>query len=418
MGISGRERPLNLLQTQKIKDDMAAEKARRAPPEGFPALSPIAAGRYTDEDFLALEQAHMWRKSWVYACHMDEIPDIGSFLLWKNLGSPILIVRGPEGEPLAFYNTCRHRGAPVVAEDKGIAKGFMCRYHGWTYGLDGSLKALRDTRDFADFDKSCKGLIPVRCERWGNWIYVNEDPDAETLHDYLSPIREEMEEFDPGSLRFVDRNSFEVPCNVKVLLDAFLETYHLKSIHQNTVDRFLDHLGTTITLWPRGHSRMVTPNRREDWVDPGTIGMPKIDGVSEIPAKNNVSYNIFPNLVMPPSDSGIPILTFFPKSNTTMIVECHWFSPDWGTEGPSKLWKKRIENFERILEEDTQFAPEIQESVQSKGCQGMSLSYQERRIYHWHEELDRRIGHNNLSPELAVEPLMGPYIEKPQTDNA
>lgn len=398
--------------TRRIKEAMAEEKARRATPEGFPALPPVAAARYTDDEFLSLEESELWRKSWVYACHMDEIPDVGSYILWKNLGSPILILRGPEGEPKAFYNTCRHRGAPIVSEDHGQAKGFMCRYHGWTYGLDGSLKAMRDTRDFAEsFDKSCMGLIPVRCERWGNWIFVNEDPDAEALQDYLSPIREEMEEFNPGELRFVDRASFEVACNVKVLLDAFLETYHLKSIHQYTVDRFLDHLGTTITLWPRGHSRMVTPNRREDWVDPGTVGMPKIDGVSEIPAKNNVSYNVYPNLVMPPSDSGIPILTFFPKTRDTMIVECHWFSPDWGEEGRSELWETRIKNFERILEEDTQFAPQIQESVESKGCQGMSLSYQERRIYHWHEELDRRIGTERIPDGLAVEPLMGPYVE-------
>jgi len=400
--------------TQTIKDEMTAEKARRGPPEGFPALPPLSASRYTDPAFLAQEQEHLWRKSWVYACHMDEIPEVGSFILWKNLGSPILILRGPEGEPLAFYNTCRHRGAPVVGDDKGRAKGFMCRYHGWTYGLDGSLKALRDTRDFPGLDKSCNGLISVRCERWGNWIFVSEDPDAEPLKDYLSPIYDEMAEFQPENLRFVDRKSFEVPCNVKVLLDAFLETYHLKSIHQNTVDRFLDHMGTTITLWPRGHSRMVTPNRRPDWVDPGTIGMPKIEGVSEIPAKNNVSYNVYPNLVMPPSDSGIPILTFFPKTDTTMIVECHWFSPEWGDDGPSELWEQRIANFERILEEDTQFAPHIQESVQSKGCQGMSLSYQERRIYHWHEELDRRIGAASLPEDTALEPLMGPFIEQPE----
>lgn len=396
--------------TERIKRSMAAEKERKGPPEGFPAFPPLPAARYTDPDFLALEEKHLWKKSWLYACHMDEIPEVGSYMLWKRSGSPILIVRGKDNEPRAFYNTCRHRGAPVVADESGQSRAFMCSYHGWTYNLEGDLINLRDKRDFPDLDKSCKGLVKVRCERWGNWIFVNEDEGAASLQKSIGPIWDEMAEFCPQDLRFVDRAAFEVPCNVKILLDAFLETYHLKSIHQNTVDRFLDHMGTTITLWKNGNSRMVTPNRREDWVDPGTIGMPKIDGLSEIPRLNNVSYNIYPNIVMPPSDSGIPMLVFFPKTNDSMVVECHWFSPDWGDGEKSDLWSKRIENFERILEEDTQFAPTIQKSVESPGCQGMTLSYQERRIYHWHEELDRRIG-DEIPAEAALKPLLEPYID-------
>ncbi len=101
-------------------------------------------------------------------------------------------------------------------------------------------------------------------------------------------------------------------CNVKVLLDAFLEVYHLKSIHQNTVDRFLDHRGTTITLYRNGHSIMVTPNRRPDWVDPGTRGMRRIETATEVAAKNNASFNFFPNLVAPVDPTGVPFLTFWP----------------------------------------------------------------------------------------------------------
>ena len=105
------------------------------------------------------------------------------------------------------------------------------------------------------------------------------------------------------NIRHIASSSFEIACNVKILLDAFLETYHLKSIHQNTVDRFLDHRGMTTALYRNGHSLMVTPNRRPDWIDPGTRGMPEIPSVTEMPRVNNVSYNIFPNIVMPPSAS-------------------------------------------------------------------------------------------------------------------
>ena len=96
-----------------------------------------------------------------------------------------------------------------------------------------------------------------------------------------------------------------------------------------------------------------------------------------------------------------------------MRIECHWFAPDWGGGELHPLWPTRISNFDRILAEDTQFAEQIQQSVQSPGFRGMTLNYQERRIYHWHEELDRRIARAGIAiPEnLRVPPLLERYYE-------
>ncbi|MEL7029613.1 MAG: aromatic ring-hydroxylating dioxygenase subunit alpha, partial [Pseudomonadota bacterium] len=255
-----------------IERGMAEERARTAPPPGFPKLPPIPGERYTDPGFQTLEHEQLWKRSWVYACHADEVPEPGSFMLWRNLGSPILIIRGRDDKVRAFYNTCRHRGGPLVKEDAGKRNTFVCGYHGWTYDPTGKLIGIRDERDFPDFDAECLGLISVRCETFGNWIFLNLDDDAEPLLDYLGPIADEWAQYEPDKIKLADKRTYDINCNVKVLLDAFLEVYHLKSIHQRTVDRFLDHAGTTITLWPKGHSRMSTPNRRPDWVDPGTVG--------------------------------------------------------------------------------------------------------------------------------------------------
>ena len=390
---------------------MAFESSRKAPPEGFPELPSIAAARYTDPGFLALEDELLWKRSWLYAGHTDQLPAPGDWFLTRSTGSPIIVLRDLSGSVRAFYNTCRHRGAPLVKGDSGNGRGFVCGYHGWSYTLEGKLVAVRDKRDFVGLDFACKSLIPVACEMVGGWIFINEDPEAGELRSSLGPLGRELDQFQPDNLTLVDSRGYDVECNVKVLLDAFLEVYHLKSIHQNTVDRFLDHRGTTITLWPGGHSRMTTPNRRPDWVDPGTLGMPEISTVTEIPRTSNVSYYIFPNIVMPPAATGMPMLIFWPKTDRTMRIECHWFSPPFGPEGRSPLWDKRIVNFERILYEDLQFAPQIQESLESPGFKGMTLCYQERRIYHYHEEIDRRIGPNRLPSELRVEPKIDQWID-------
>ena len=397
--------------TERLHQSMAYETARKEPPPGFPHLPDVPAGRYVDQEFLALEKQGLWQRSWLYAGHEDQLATPGSWFLTRNTGTPILIVRSLEGVVRAFYNTCRHRGGPLVKEDAGESRGFVCGYHGWSYTLDGRLTSVRDKRDFVDLDFSCRSLISVRCEMLGGWIFINEHEEAPPLLESLGPAAAELQQFQPDNLMLVDSRGYDVACNVKVLLDAFLEVYHLKSIHQDTVDRFLDHRGTTITLWPHGHSRMTTPNRRPDWVDPGTSGMPEIPTVTDIPRFNNVSYNLFPNIVMPPAATGIPMLVFWPRSANSMRMECHWFSPRMPKEELSPLWQARIDNFERILFEDTQFAPQIQESLESPGFKGIPLNYQERRIYHWHEELDRRIGLNHIPSEFRVAQVLGDWVE-------
>jgi phenylpropionate dioxygenase-like ring-hydroxylating dioxygenase large terminal subunit len=397
---------------ERIREGMAFEANRKGPPESFPRLPDIPSGRYVDPGFLALEEQRLWKRSWLYAGHADLLPEPGSWFLTSKTGSPIIVLRDLEGGLRAYYNTCRHRGAPLVKEEAGSSRGFVCGYHGWSYTLDGRLVAVRDKRDFVDIDFACHSLIQVHCDSYGGWIFINEDEDEPvSLRQSLGPLAQELEQFQPDSLTLVDSRGYDVECNVKVLLDAFLEVYHLKSIHQDTVDRFLDHRGTTITLWPGGHSRMTTPNRRAGWVDPGTVGMPEIPTVTEIPRDNNVSYYIFPNIVMPPSSTGMPMLVFWPTSKRTMRIECHWFSPPFGPEGRSPLWDKRIRNFERILDEDLQFAPQIQQSLESPGFKGMTLCYQERRIYHYHSEVDRVIGPNRISADLRVEPVLDDWVE-------
>ena len=154
---------------------------------------------------------------------------------------------------------------------------------------------------------------------------------------------------------------------------------------------------------------MVTPNRRPEWKDPGVAGLPEIETVGKIARDNNVSYNVYPNIVCPPAPTGMPFIMFWPKTINTMVLECIWFSPDWGDGPRPDVWDTRIDNFERIIEEDTQFAPQIQASVESDGFRGIPLSYQERRIYHWHEELDRRIGAKEVPAKAKVEPVLAPF---------
>ena len=127
---------------------MEFEAARTQPPKDFPELPDLPGGRYTDPRFFELEQQHIWRKSWLLASHIDEVPQPGCYRLWENAGQPVVIVHEktdqPEGRINAFYNTCSHRGAPIITDQAGKRPLLTCKYHGWSYSHGGDLIALRD----------------------------------------------------------------------------------------------------------------------------------------------------------------------------------------------------------------------------------------------------------------------------------
>ena len=389
-----------------------AERDRRGPPAGFPRLPDIPAGRYSDPAFFELELEALYKRCWVYAAHMDELAEPGRYRVVRRTGAPVLVIRGDDGVVRAFYNTCRHRGAPVVRDEVGQAGStLVCGYHAWSYRRDGSLKAVSDPRDFVDLKPECLGLVPVRCEQFGSFVFINEDPDAEPLARFLAPIARFFRHLPMQDLKLVYQRSIEIAGNHKVVLENFLEAYHFRLIHQHTTHRIFDHLGTSVHLWPGGHSMMLTPHRRPGWIDPGVVGMPEMATATEIEREFNPSYHLFPNLILPISPSGMPCVAIWPISVERTLIEVLWFAPGWGDGPRPALWDTRIANFNRIVEEDVSFVAPIQESLRSRGFRGVPLSYQERRIYHWHEALDRRIGPDRVPPTLRVTPVLADWLD-------
>ena len=401
---------------QKLRDLMEYEAQRPSPPAAFPHLPDIPAGRYTDPRFFELEQQHIWRRSWLLASHLDELPEAGSFRLWENIGQPVLLVRTREGGVNAFYNTCRHRGAPIVTEPAGKRNLLTCKYHGWSYDHEGRLLSVRDPEDFRDLDFSCRSLVKIRCELFGKFVFVNFDDEAPTLLEWLGPIAEEWREFQFDKCRLSARHIFDLDCNWKVAMEANTAVYHVKNIHPATVGAILDDRRNVNTLYPNGHGRMVAP-RFTDTAMPSTMAAAayaaaqrkEIETVGEIARTCTQSYGVFPNWVSPLSPYAIPPLLFWPNGINKSRLETWTVAPDWGEgQGPDNWTVNRGEGLCQVLLEDTEFGAWIQKSMESYGFKGVPLSYQEARIYHWNQFADRMIGVETVPPELRVAQVIGP----------
>lgn len=136
--------------------------------------------------------------------------------------------------------------------------------------------------------------------------------------------------------------------------------------------------------------------------------MPEMTGTTQVERDHNPSYCVFPNLIVPIAPTGMPCVAIWPKTVCTSVLEVLWFAPG----GPrDSLWETRIANFDRIVDEDIQLAEPMQETITSPGFCGVPLCYQERRIYHWHEEVDRRIGVDRIPLSLRVAACLDPYVE-------
>ena len=401
-----------------MKALMEWEGQRKAPPPGFPRLPDVPAARYTSAEFYALEQEHIFRKTWLFAAHLDEVPEPGSFMRWNNAGDPIIIVHGTDGVVRAFYNTCRHRGAPVVTEDKGCARRLVCPYHAWTYKTDGTLVGVPEKQNFVDLDMATRGLIPVRCEMFGKLIYVNFDDGAPTLREFLGPIADEWEEFGFDKLRLAARHSFDLACNWKVAMEANMEVYHVPFIHPETVAPLVDAKRNVNHLYPGGHGRMLAPPPREMQRESvralaNAPNWTSIETVGELGRTHTQSYTIFPNWVSPLSNYFVPPLIFWPTSLTTTRLELITMAPDWGDGEAPDLWTVPDETspsgraMAKLIQEDTQFGEAIQRSMESRGFQSVPLSYQESRIYWFHQHCDQMIGLDKVPPELRVEQAIG-----------
>jgi len=396
---------------ERIRALMQFETERTGPPPGFPRFPDLPGKRYTDPSFYELEKQQLWKRTWLLAGHLDEIPDPGCYKLWDATGQPVVIVHTNTGDVRAYYNTCRHRGAPLVRNPVGKTERFICGYHGWTYNHDGHLVGLRDRRDFVDLDFSCRSLYPVRLECVGKFLFANFDSNARSLHDELSPLVDQWQQFQFDSLRFVRKDTFTLACNWKIAMESNMEVYHVRSIHPRTVSPMLDHRGNVNTLYPGGHSRMVAPLHVSSHVESEELGQyvddrPDIATVGEIPRTCVVSFNVLPNLVSPMNEKGLPVFLFWPTGIDTTRLELWWFGKDWGDGPTPKGWDTYIDFFNEIVEEDMQFGNGIQKGVESYAFGGVPLSYQESRIYHWHQAVDKLMGVDNIPESLRVAPVI------------
>jgi choline monooxygenase len=230
------------MMTASVRDILAIYN----PSTPLAEASTIPAPWYVDSRMAKLEGKAVFSKTWQLVGRVEQVERPGQFVTATVAGEPIVVVRGNDGVLRGFYNVCRHHAAAVVTEACGQASILHCPYHGWNYGLDGSLKGIPEFDGVKNFDRQQNGLRPVKAETWEKFVFVNLDPEALPMRDFLGGLVKRMAPLGVSKLHHFDSRVYDIHCNWKVFVDNYLDGgYHVPHLHKG-LNSVLDYKEYTI----------------------------------------------------------------------------------------------------------------------------------------------------------------------------
>jgi choline monooxygenase len=192
---------------------------------------------YTSETFYHREVERIFRKVWNFVGHVSQVASPGDYFALTFAGIPVIILRDLSGTLRAFANTCRHRGSALL-EGSGNCRAIVCPYHSWTYALDGTLRAAPEMQQTLGFDAADAGLIPLRLDTWGGFLFLCFDADAPELSHYLGDLPARVAAYGLQDMACARRKEFMIECNWKLFVENAKESYHIATVHRNTINKY------------------------------------------------------------------------------------------------------------------------------------------------------------------------------------
>jgi choline monooxygenase len=414
--------------------DARLEDAIGTPPQR-PTLVP--AGRYYSPAFAQLEVERMWPKVWQLACTVDHVSEPGDYFEYRCGPYSVLIVRGDDGTLRAFQNVCRHRGNSLCAGAGSELRELRCGYHGWTWDLAGALKRVPNRKGFGTLPMAELPLFAVRVDTWERLVFVNLDPAAPPLADYLEAVPADIDWLRISDFRCYATMTVEVDANWKTIADGFSETYHIQTLHPE-LHRCMDDVYAPQMIW--GHTGkseqlygLASPHLKQPLSDAevwdayvctqGALmgvaeGTPFPGGgpVMEVIAEHTRAfatgrgvdlswastdqvmrlhqYNIFPNMTLLVNADHLTVMTAHPGAD-----------PDHG-ELVMMLWTRMPPGAARckpadvrmtadeaepglVLTQDISVLARLQRGLHQPGFTHLTLSAEERRVINLHRNLER-----------------------------
>lgn len=352
---------------------------------------------YTDPERLVLERERVFRFAWHLVDRVEAIPEPGDYVVWERFGQSVVIARRDDGSLAAFHNVCRHRGARIVSESGHCAsRRLSCPFHGFSYDLGGEVVAVpeRDTFDPARLE----GLraAPVAVEVFAGWICLHLDPEhAEPLASSLGELVDELAWYGMENWKYYGSSTYVAEANWKVVLEGFLETWHVPSVHPSSIRAGIEIRRTTYASFPP-HSMMVIPLAASGIDEAPQPVEHRAYGVCHYLAFPHAFFNMYP-------DQGY-LTTVYPIDENRTLLQAFVVASQTPPRGiPCEKWDASVASsigyMDEIVGEDVHIAGEIGAARHSFGNRGNLYNTLECRITAFHREIEARI--SDVSRDLS-----------------
>lgn len=196
---------------------------------------------YLDEEIFRRELEEIFLTTWQFVGAVQELPEPGSYFSAAVVDQPLFVIRGKDGKIRAFHNVCPHRGHELVT-GRGRKTIVTCPYHAWSFDTEGALKAAGNAENVRGFDAADFALREIRTELFANLVYVNFDDGAAPIGEVMKGLDEEFRRVIPGfdELVLFRRDPVDIQANWKIVVENFIDGYHLKHLHSGTLGMY-DH---------------------------------------------------------------------------------------------------------------------------------------------------------------------------------
>lgn len=330
----------------------------------------------------------------VAAAHSSEVP-AGSALPFDALGAPIVITRSADGRARAFFNVCRHRGmALVTAQGPEPAKAkpckaLVCPYHAWTYELDGRLRHRLHAEAFDGIDLATLNLVELPCSEAGGLIFVKRTPGpAFSATDFLQGLDQHLQWLGLADMKVFRKVDRVYPANWKLTVDAFLEAYHIRVLHRDTVYPFFaDAQTVNLHAGPHQDTLVVRRAALESFETPGDrYALCKLATPTQF---------LFPNTFLIWHPDYVSLIGMFsPDAGSIRWVHTMLVPPDRSGDDWTPHWEKTFRLIEETVfqQEDIATAVAIQRGIASGANSGMQAGRLEHQLLRFHRNIDAAIG--------------------------
>ncbi len=343
--------------------------------------STIPAPWYLDERIENRERERVFGCNWIAVGRTDQVGEPGQFFTVELAGEPLVVVRGADGELRAFYNVCRHHAAAVATLPCGTVQHLRCPYHGWTYGLDGTLKGAPEFAGVCNFDRSKNGLVPVRVTVWEQFVFVNLDEGAGPLPDFLDDLPERIAPLRLSTIHFFERRTYTLRCNWKVYVDNYLDGgYHVPHLHKG-LNSVLDYKEYTIEN-SRRYCLQTSPmvSSQEDKAFAATRT-----------GDRAYYYWIYPNFMINVYEGLMDTNLVLPIGVDSCLVQFDFYFGDV-SEGRRAYNSESVAVSERVQGEDVDICESVQRGLRSRAYEAGRLSIR--------REAGEHLFHRLLSDDL------------------